>query len=64
MLRGKGPHTPKIAYDIVRIQSLIIYTELIEYIIVGDMKAPLLRSFPFISKLKAGDIITTNVSDI
>ena len=35
MLRGKGPHKPKFAYDIVRIHSLMIYTDLIEYNIVG-----------------------------
>ena len=59
MLRGKGPHKPKFAYDIVRIHSLMIYTNLIEYNIVGDTKAPLLRCFPFISKLNPRDIITT-----
>ena len=59
MLRGKRPHTPEFAYDIVRIHSLMIYTDLIEYNIVGDAKAPLLRCFPFISKLKSGDIIST-----
>ena len=59
MLRGKGPQKPEFAYDIVRIHSLMIYTDLIEYNIVGDTKAPLLRCFPFISKLKSGDIITT-----
>ena len=59
MLRGKGPHKPEFAYDIVRIHSFMIYTDLIEYNIVGDTKAPLLRCFPFISKLKSGDIITT-----
>ena len=59
MLRGKGPHKPEFAYDIVRIQSLIIYAELIEYNIVGDTKTPSLRCFPFISDLKSGDIITT-----
>ena len=59
MLRGKGPHKPKFAYDIVRIHSLKIYTDLIEYNIVGDTKAPLLRYFPFILKLKSGDNITT-----
>ena len=59
MLRGKGPHKPKFAYEIVRIHSLMIYADLIEYNVVGDTKAPLLRCFPFISKLKAGDTITT-----
>ena len=56
---GKGPHEHEFAYDIVRIQSLTIYSDLVEYSIVGDTKAPLLRCFPFISKLKGGDIITT-----
>ena len=36
----------------------MIYTDLIEYNIVGDTKAPLLRCFLFNSMLKAGDIIT------
>ena len=59
MLRGKGPHNPEIAYDIVLKHSFMIYSDLIEYNIVGDTKTPLLRCFPFISKLKAGDILTT-----
>ena len=59
MLRGKGPHKPELPYDIVRIHSLVIYTGMIEYNIVGDAKAPLLRCCLFISKPKAGDIITT-----
>ena len=36
----------------------MIYSDLVEYNIVGDTKAPLLRCFPFISKLKGGDFIT------
>ena len=59
MLRGKGRHKPEFDLDLVRIHSLMIYTDLIEYNIVCDKKAPLLRCFLFISKLKAGDIITT-----
>ena len=59
MLRGRGPHKPEFAYDIVHIHSLMIYTDLIEYNIVGDTRAPLLRFILFISKLKSGDIITT-----
>ena len=55
----EGPHEPEFAYDIVCIHSLMIYSDLVEYNIVGDPKAPLLRCFPFISKLKGGDIITT-----
>ena len=59
MLRRKGPHKPEFAYHIVPIHHLMIYTDLIEYNNVGDTKAPLLRCFPFISKLKSGDIIIT-----
>ena len=59
LMKGKGPHEPELAYDIVRIQSLMIYSDLVEYNFVRDTKAPLLRCFPFISKLKGGDIITT-----
>ena len=58
MLKGRGPHKLEFAYDIVRIHSLMINSDLIEYNIVGDTKAPLLRCFLFISKLKSGDIIT------
>ena len=59
LMSGKGPHEPTFAYDIIRIHSLMIYTDIVEYNIVGDTKAPLLRCFPFISKLKSGDLITT-----
>ena len=59
MLRGKRRHKPEFAYDIVRIHSLMIYTDLIEYNIFGDTKTPLLRRFRFIWKLKCGDTITT-----
>ena len=59
LMIGKGPHKHEFASDIVRIPSLVIYTDLLDYNIVGDTKAPLLRCFPFISKLKGGDIITT-----
>ena len=59
MLRGKGPQKPELAYDSVRIHPLMVYTDLIEYNIIGGTKAPLLRCFPFISKLKVGYIITT-----
>ena len=59
MMRRKGPHKPEFACDIVRIHSLMIYTDLIDYNIVGNTNVPLLRCFPFISKLKSGDIITT-----
>ena len=59
LLCGKGPQEPTFAYVIVRIRSLMMYTDNVEYNIVGDKKEPLLRCFLFISKLKSGDIITT-----
>ena len=59
LMRGKEQHEPTFAYDNVRIHSLMIYTDIIEYNIVGDTKTPSLCCFPFISKLKSGDIITT-----
>ena len=43
----KGSHEPEFAYDIVRIHSLMIYSDLVEYNIVGDTNVPLLRCFPF-----------------
>ena len=59
LMKRKGPHKPHFAYDIVRNHSLMIYSDLVDYNVVGDTKAPLPRCFPFISKLKGGDIITT-----
>ena len=59
LMSGKGPHEPTFAYDIFRIHSLMFYTDIAEYNIVGNTKAPFLRCFPFISKLKSGDIIPT-----
>ena len=58
-IQGKGPHFPKYTYDIVRIHTIMIYSDIVEYNIVGDTKAPLLRCIPFISKIKNGDIIST-----
>ena len=55
----KVPHEAEFAYAIVVIHSLMIYSDPVEYNIGGDRKTPLLRCFPFISKLKEGDIITT-----
>ena len=59
LMLGKGLYNPLFAYDIVRIHSLMIYTDFVECIIVADTKAPLLRCFPFLSKVKSGDVIIT-----
>ena len=45
MLRGKRPHIPKTADNLLRIHSLMIYTGLIEYNIDDDTKVSLLRCF-------------------
>ena len=58
LMLGKGPHKPLFAHNFLRIHSLIIYTDSVEYNIVRDTKAPLLRCLPFISKVKSGDVIT------
>ena len=59
LLIGKGPHEPDFAYNIVRVHSLMIHSDVAEYNLVGDTKVPWLRCFPFNSKLRGGDIITT-----
>ena len=50
---------PKFNYDIVRIHTLMIYSDVVGYNIVGNTKAALLRCIPFISKVKNGHIIST-----
>ena len=47
LMIGKDPHEPEFAYDIVRIHSMMIYSDLVEYNNVGDTKAPFLRCFTF-----------------
>ena len=60
-LCGSGSHEPTFAYDIVRIHSLMNYSDSEEYNIAGDTKAPLLCCFLFKSKLKSGDIVTSEL---
>ena len=59
LICGKGPQEPTFADDIVRIFSLMIYTDILEYDIVGHTKTPLLCCFSFKSELKSGDITIT-----
>ena len=59
MLRGKRHHKQEFVYDLVRLHSLMIYMDLIEYNNVRDTKAPLLHCYPFFSKLKSRDNLTT-----
>ena len=37
LMKRKGPHEPEFAYDIVRIHSLMIYSDIVEYNTVGDI---------------------------
>ena len=43
LMIGKGPQEPKFAYVIVRIHPLMIYSNLVEYNVARDTKAPLLK---------------------
>ena len=48
-----------LAADIQRIHSIMIYTDLIEHSIIGNAKAPILRCFPMISRLRDGHLTLT-----
>ena len=61
LMRRKGPQKTQVAHKIVRLHLLMIYTDLIDWNIVGDTKVPLLHCFPFILKLKAGDNINAQI---
>ena len=58
LLWGEGPHVSSFPVDILRVHSIMVYTDLIEYGIIGDTKAPILRCFPFISKIQNDSIST------
>ena len=58
LLNGKGPHKSHFPVDLVRFHAILIYMDIIDHVIVGDSKVPLLRSFPFICKMKNSDIVT------
>ena len=59
IMKQKGSHYPQFSYDIMKIHSSMTFSDIIEYKTVGDTKIPLLRCFPFVSKIKSGDIIST-----
>ena len=41
IMKGKGPHYPQYSYNTIRMHSLILYSDIIEYIIVGDTTSSL-----------------------
>lgn len=48
--------------DIMNIHSVMVYTDIVEYSSIGDIKAPILRCFPFEQKLtKEGGIVVNNM---
>ena len=51
-MSGGGPHFPKFPYDIVRIHTLMIYSDIVDYNIVGDTKAALYDAFRLYQKLR------------
>ena len=51
-MSGAGPHFPKFPYDIVQIHTLMIYSDIVEYNIVSDTKAAILRCIPLFLKLR------------
>ena len=42
--------------DIQRIHTIMIYTDIIEHGIIGNAKAPILRCFPFMPRIRNGDL--------
>lgn len=58
ILFGNKPKESIYPIDILRVHSLMVYTDIIEHGIIGDTRAPLLRCFPFIPKLKNDEIVT------
>ena len=54
-LYTKGPHISQYPIDILRIHSVMVYTDIVEYSIIGDTKAPILGIFPFNQKVQDGN---------
>ena len=57
-MSGACPHFPNFSYDFVRIHTFMIYSDIVEYNILGDPKAAFLGCIPFTSEVKNGDIIS------
>lgn len=59
ILTGDNDHEAPLPIDILRFHSMMIYSDIVEYNIVGDTKAPLLRCFPLMSKVRDGSLSIT-----
>ena len=51
-MSGAASHFPEFSYDTVRIHTLMIYSDIVEYSIAADTKAALLDVFRSFLKLK------------
>ena len=49
--------------DILRFHCVIVYTVIVEYSIIIDSKAPIMRCFPFINKVQRDSISVTKYSN-
>ena len=54
----------KFPVDFTRIHSVMVYTDIVEHNIVGDTKAPLLRSFPFSHKSSSSSMSCTTFDQL
>ena len=59
ILQGPEVHESQFPTDILRIHTVMVYTDIVEYSIVGDTKAPLLRSFPFTQRVSHDAVSVT-----
>ena len=50
--------------DIRRLHNMMVYSEIIEHQVIGDVLAPLLRSIPLVSKMKGAETSNTDVSQV
>ena len=60
---SKGPHRSEFPIDILRFHSVMVYTDIVEFSINGDTKAPILRCFPFNNKIQRDSISVTKYSN-
>ena len=51
-MSGAGPQIPKFPYDIVRIHTLMIYSDIVEYNIMGETKLLFYDAFRLYQKLR------------
>lgn len=49
--------------DICRFHSVIAYVDIIEHAVIGDIRAPVLRSFPYGTKLKSSNKVISYYAD-